>query len=413
MLTVKAAREIILAHCRSIRFNPIPSEVLSLLTSLGRVLAERVHLDLDQPPFDRSMRDGFAVQSRDLETLPARLRCVGEIKAGETPTKVVHSGEAIEIMTGAPAPEGADAVVMVEHTERFPQNEISVHRSVPVGANIARRGSERRQGEELMLPSTQIGVLEMGALAAVGKSQVKVFRKPEVSILATGDELVDVDGKPGPGQIRNSNAYSLFAQVVSNGGKPRILAIARDTMEQLREQILLGLESDILLVSGGVSAGKYDLVEEVFEGLGIKVHFDAVSMRPGKPTVFATRGNQAIFGLPGNPVSTFVAFELFVTPVLQILQGLSAEGLKLVRGRLQQNVLEKSGRTAFLPATVTVELGQIRIQPILWKGSADIFSLSDANGLLVVPSECDGLLAEQEADALLFEPLIGSSNSEF
>ncbi|MDE2962667.1 MAG: molybdopterin molybdotransferase MoeA [Acidobacteriota bacterium] len=413
MLTVKAAREMVLDHCRSIRPDRLATEVVPLPASQGRVLAEPVHLDTDQPPFDRSMRDGYAVKSRDLESLPARLRCVGEIKAGEVPTRVLKSGEAIQIMTGAPAPEGADAVVMVEHTECLPKDEVAVLRSVPSGANIAPRGSERRRGELLMPTSTRLGVLEVGGLAAVGKAQVQVFRRPEVGILATGDELVDVDQEPGPGQIRNSNAYSLSAQVVSHGGMPRVLATAGDTMEQLRRQIRLGLESDLLLVSGGVSAGKYDLVEEVFEEFGIQVLFEAVSMRPGKPTVFARREQQFVCGLPGNPVSTFVAFELFVAPVLQTLQGLPAGSLKVVRGRLHEKILEKSGRTALLPATVTLESGDIRIRPVSWKGSADIFSLADANGLVVVPLECSELAAGQEADALLFEPLTGLSGCEF
>ena len=413
MLTVKAAREIVLDHCRSIRPGQVPTEVVPLLASQGRVLAEPIHLDLDQPPFDRSMRDGFAVKSGDLDPLPARLRCVGEIKAGEAPTLVLQPGEAIQIMTGAPAPEGADAVVMVEHTERLPKDEIAVLRSVPAGANIAPRGSERRQGDLLMPPATRLGVLEVAGLAAVGQSRVRVFRRPEASILATGDELVDVDRQPGPGQIRNSNAYSLFAQVVSHGGTPRVLATAQDTLEHLRRQIRLGLESDLLLVSGGVSAGKYDLVEEVFQEFDIQIQFEAVSMRPGKPTVFARRGKQFVFGLPGNPVSTFVAFELFVAPVLQSLQGLPGGDLKLVRGELRGKILEKSGRTALLPATVALESGHIRIQPVSWKGSADIFSLVDANGLVVVPSECRELLPGQEVDALLFEAMTGCSDCEF
>lgn len=413
MLTVKAARKIVLDHCRSIRPDRLATEVVPLPDSHGRILAEPVHLDTDQPPFDRSMRDGYAVKARDLEPLPARLRCVGEIKAGESPTQALKSGEAIQIMTGSPAPPGADAVVMVEHTERLTEDEVAVLRSVPSGANIAPKGSERRQGQLLMPTSTRLGVLGVGGLAAVGKARVQVFRRPEVGILATGDELVDVDQEPGPGQIRNSNAYSLSAQVVSHGGAPRVLATAGDTMEQLRRQIRLGLESDLLLVSGGVSAGKYDLVEEVFEELGIQILFEAVSMRPGKPTVFARREEQFVFGLPGNPVSTFVAFELFVSPVLQALQGLPAGDLKVVRGRLQEKILEKSGRTALLPAAVTLESGDIRIRPVSWKGSADIFSLADANGLVVVPLECRELLPDQEVDALLFEPLRGLSGCEF
>ena len=178
MLTVKAAREIVLDHCRSIEVGRLPTEVVPLPASQGRILAEPVYLDTDQPPFDRSMRDGYAVKSRDLDPLPARLQCVGEIKAGEVPTRVLKSGEAIQIMTGAPAPEGADAVVMVEHTERLPKDDVAVFRSLPPGANIARTGSERRQGELLMPPSTRLGVLEVGGLAAVGKARVQVLRRP-------------------------------------------------------------------------------------------------------------------------------------------------------------------------------------------------------------------------------------------
>lgn len=413
MLTVKAAREIVLEHCRSIEASQLPSEVVPLVASQGRVLAESVPLDLDQPPFDRSMRDGYAVKSQDLDPLPARLRCVGEIKAGDASRLTLQTGEAIQIMTGAPAPAGADAVVMVEHTEKLKKDEIVVCRSVPSGGNIAPKGSERRQGDLLMSEGTRLGALELGGLATVGKSRVRVFRRPSVSILTTGDELVEVDQQPGPGQIRNSNAYSLYAQVKRQGALPNLLATARDQSEPLRRQIRLGLESDVLLVSGGVSVGKYDLVETVFEEFGIQIQFESVRMRPGKPTVFAKRGKQFVFGLPGNPVSTFVAFELFVAPVLQSLQGLPGGRLNLVRGRLRSKILEKSGRTALLPATVTSEAGRIQIQPVSWKGSADIFSMVGANGLVVVPLECSELSPGQEVDALLFEPLASFSNCEF
>ncbi len=413
MLTVKAAREIVLEHCRSIKASQLPSEVVPLVASQGRVLAESVHLDLDQPPFDRSMRDGYAVKSQDLAPLPARLRCVGEIKAGDAPRLTLQPGEAIQIMTGAPAPAGADAVVMVEHTEKREKDEIVVRRSVSSGGNIAPKGSERRQGDLLMSEGTRLGALELGGLATVGKSRVRVFRRPSVGILTTGDELVEVDRQPGPGQIRNSNAYSLYAQVKRQGALPNLLPTARDQAEHLRRQIFLGLERDVLLVSGGVSVGKYDLVETVFEEFGIQIQFESVSMRPGKPTVFAKRGKQFVFGLPGNPVSTFVAFELFVAPVLQALQGLPGGRLNLVRGRLRSKILEKSGRTALLPATVTNEGGRIQVQPVSWKGSADIFSMVGANGLVVVPLECSELSPGQEVDVLLFESLASFSDCEF
>ena len=413
MLTVKAARETVLEHCCQFKSTQIPTEMVSLPRSQGRVLAESICLDLDQPPFNRSMRDGFAVIAQDLSVLPAHLRCVGEIKAGESPAVRLQSGEAIQIMTGAPTPAGADAVVMVEHTKRIESEEIIVHKSIKSGSNIAPKGSERQAGDLLISKNTELGALELGVLATVGKSQVRVFKRPSVSILTTGDELVDVAEQPGPGKIRNSNAYSLHAQVVRQGGDPQLLGPAEDNIEDLRHRIGLGLQSDLLLVSGGVSMGKYDLVETVFEELGVQVQFESVRMRPGKPTVFGKKDNKFVFGLPGNPVSTFVAFELFVTPVLRVLQGLSEDCHSLVKGKLKREIHEKSGRTAFLPALVTCEAGCIEIEPLPWKGSADIFSMVGANGLVVVPLESDELLPSQEAHALLFESMPSFSDCEF
>lgn len=403
MLTVKAARDVVLEHCRKLKSMQTPTEMVSLPRSQGRVLSESIYLDLDQPPFNRSMRDGFAVIAQDLSLLPTHLSCVGEIKAGESPALRLQRGEAIRIMTGAPAPEGADAVVMVEHTEKGEIEEIIVHKSIKSGSNIAPKGSERQAGDLLISKNTALGALELGVLATVGKSQVRVFKRPSVSILTTGNELVDVGEQPGPGKIRNSNAYSLHAQVAQQGGDPQLLGPAEDHIDDLRDWISIGLKSDLLLVSGGVSVGKYDLVESVFEELGIQLQFESVSMRPGKPTVFGKKDNKFIFGLPGNPVSTFVSFELFVTPVLRVLQGLSEDCHSLVKGRLKRGIHDKSGRTSFLPALVTCEGGCIEIEPLPWKGSADIFSMVGANGLVVVPLETDELFPSQEAHALLFE----------
>jgi len=403
MLTVKAARDVVLEHCRRLKSMQKPTEMVSLPRSQGRVLSESIYLDIDQPPFNRSMRDGFAVIAQDLSLPPTHLSCVGEIKAGESPALRLQRGEAIRIMTGAPAPEGADAVVMVEHTEKGETEEIIVHKSIKSGSNIAPKGSERQAGDLLISKNTALGALELGVLATVGKSQVRVFKRPSVSILTTGNELVDVAEQPGPGKIRNSNAYSLHAQVALQGGDPQLLGPAEDHIDDLRDRISVGLKSDLLLVSGGVSVGKYDLVESVFEELGIQLQFESVSMRPGKPTVFGKKDNKFIFGLPGNPVSTFVSFELFVTPVLRVLQGLSEDCHSLVKGRLRREIHDKSGRTSFLPALVTCEEGCIEIEPLPWKGSADIFSMVGANGLVVVPLETDELVENQEAHALLFE----------
>jgi len=402
-LDVKSAREIVLAECLKVDPERRGSESVDLLDCLGRTIAEPILLDRDQPPFDRSMRDGYAIRAEDVRNVPASLRYVGEVKAGEWPSMDLREGEAVQIMTGAPAPVGADAVVMVEHTEQINPGSVRVLRSVRQGENIANRGSEQSAGATVFSSGTKLSAFGMAVLASVGKRRVKVFRRPTVAILATGDELVDIEENPSPSQIRNSNSYSLYAQVLRSGAIPKILKIARDNLFDLRRQIALGIQEDVLLISGGVSMGKYDLVEPVLSELGVQVHFDSVNMRPGKPTVFATHGSQFVFGLPGNPVSTFVAFELFVLPVLQRLQGLKPGGLSLVRGTLEQEVFEKSGRTAFLPARVFGRPGRNVISAIAWKGSADIFSIVAANGLLVVPLETSSLRAGDEVEALLFD----------
>jgi len=412
-LDVRSAREIVLAECLKVDPASRGSESVALLDCVGRTIAEPVILDRDQPPFDRSMRDGFALRTQDVGIVPSSLKCVGEVKAGEWPSMELHEGEAVQIMTGAPVPSQANAVVMVEHTEQSGDGHVKVLRSVRTGENIARRGSEHVAGALVFDVGTSLSAFELAVLATVGKHTVKVFQRPSVAILATGDELVDIEESPTPSQIRNSNSYSLYAQVVHSGGRPKVLKIARDNLSDLRGQIELGMQEEVLLISGGVSMGKYDLVEPVLRELGVQVHFNSVSMRPGKPTVFATRGRQFVFGLPGNPVSTFVAFELFVRPVLQRLQGLKCTDMSLVKGNVEKEVVEKSGRTAFLPARIFERYGKNIISTVAWKGSADIFSVVGANGLLIVPLETSHFIPGDEAEALLFDRLQSESEGRF
>jgi molybdopterin molybdotransferase len=294
---------------------------------------------------------------------------------------------------------------MVENTNRGSDGRVQVLKAVGAGENIAPKGSERRVGDAVLRPGRRISTLEAAVLATTGKANVLVFRRPVVAILATGDELVSVGELPKAGQIRNSNAFSLYGQVLKNGAIPLILETAKDNFPDLRRQIQRGLESDVLLVSGGVSMGKYDLVEPVFEELRVMVHFESVTMRPGKPTVFATWKDRWLFGLPGNPLSTFVAFELFVRPVLRALQGLPAGDLPVVRGQLQTDVVERSGRSAFLPARVSSGCDTLEISAVTWKGSADVFGAVESNALLIVPAQASRLNRGEMVEALLFEEL--------
>ena len=273
-LTVNNALRLVVDHCNQLKDKDLSSEVVSLRESYGRILAESVYLDTDQPPFDRSMRDGYAVLSEDIQKLPARLKYLGEVKAGEVSSLRLKKGEALQIMTGAPVPAGADAVVMVEYTERPNSDEVTILKSSISKSNIALKGSERKVGDLLVSKGDRLGSIELGGLASVGKSQISLFKRPTVGILATGDELVEVDEKPGPGQIRNSNAYLLYSQVLKMGGIPKILQTATDNIKDLTNQINKGLRNDVLLISGGVSMGKYDLVEPVMSELGIQIYFE-------------------------------------------------------------------------------------------------------------------------------------------
>lgn len=411
-LAVQSARDLVLQHCQRI-IGQQAVETVTLLESFRRVLAETVSLDCDQPPFARSMRDGFALRTEDVQFAPVLLRCIGEVRAGEMTESPLRRGESMQIMTGAPVPEGANAVVMVENTDRPSDDQVQVLKSVREGENIAAKGSERRAGDTVLRPGRRISTFEAAVLASAGKAKVLVYRRPVVAILATGDELVAVEAVPGAGQIRNSNSFSLYGQVLKSGAIPLMLDTAGDNLPDLRRQIRRGLEADVLLVSGGVSMGKYDLVEPVFEELGVMVHFESVSMRPGKPTVFATWKDRWVFGLPGNPLSTFVAFELFVRPVLGALQGLPAADLPVVRGLLQAEVVERSGRSAFLPARVSSGSGTLEISPVNWKGSADVFGAVESNGLLIVPAQAVRLTKGETVEALLFEDLAYANEVKF
>ncbi|MGA1982715.1 MAG: gephyrin-like molybdotransferase Glp [Acidobacteriaceae bacterium] len=376
------------------------AERIALPASAGRVLAEDVAADRDQPPFDRATRDGFAVRAEEW-TAGKKLRVAGQVRAGEAGTGgLVEPGCAVEIMTGAAVPAGADAVAMVEHAQ-LDGSEVwaAAGRTLRAGENVVPRGSEARRGDVLLAPGTAIGAAEVALMAACGRAEVAVRKRPMVAIVATGDELVELDQAPGESQIRNSNGYALAALVGAAGGYPGRLLIARDTRQDVWDRIAQGRMWDLLLLSGGVSAGKYDLVEEVLAEFGAEFFFTGVKMQPGKPVVFGRlpklenadgEGPECyFFGLPGNPVSTQVTFHCFVEPLLRAMCGAGAAGPKFVQATLGQEVRGKTGLTRILPATLRHDLVRPDVQLVDGRGSGDLAANARANCYAVLPDGRD------------------------
>lgn len=403
MLTYQEARKKVLEKVAEAR-GPRVTEQLRLGDALGCVLAQEVKTDREYPPFNRATRDGYAVFAADVKAGVA-LKCTGEIRAGDRVTKDLWAETCVQIMTGAGVPSGADAVVMIEHTKRD-GDHVLFERDTVSGQNIVAKGSEARAGQTILTPGTRLGYAELALAAQVGAAELKCAQKPRVAILSTGDEVVPVEAVAGRFQIRNSNSVSLAAQVRLAGGKPILLGNAMDREDDLQSKIKRGLQEDLLVLSGGVSAGKYDLVETVLRGMEAEFFFDAVAIRPGRPTVFAKCADKFVFALPGNPVSTMVTFELFVVPAIDLLSGSDARSLPLVDAQLAETMEEKPGLTHFLPARVTGSGWAMKVTPLKWQGSGDISALSKANGFLVVPSEKETLTAGDRADVLLRRELL-------
>lgn len=384
VLTFEEARAIVLQHAK--RPARTTGEPLSLAEAQGRVLFEDILADRDYPPFPRATRDGYAVRAADLQSLPASVRVLGQVKAGELASNEVTAGSCIEIMTGAAVPVGADAVVMVEFTAAH-NDRVTISRGIVAGENVVARGAEGKRGERVLSAGVRLRPQEIAVCASVGRAQVEVFARPTIAILSTGDEVIDIEQAPGPVQIRNSNAHSLAAQVRAAGGEARILPIAPDEKTRLRDRIEEGLASDLLLLSGGVSMGKYDLVEQVLTEFGAEFLFTGVKIQPGKPLVFGRMRDRYFFGLPGNPVSTMVTFELFARAVVDALSGASPAELPFVHARLATEVRTRTGLTRFLPASVSHIAHGSTVALVPWNGSGDVFAQARANCLLVVPPE--------------------------
>ena len=366
---------------------------MALAAAQGRVLAEAVVADREQPPFPRATRDGFACRTADLHA--GGMRVVGQLRAGEAWTLgAIRPGEAVEIMTGAAVPPGADCVVMVEHTSPSAGFvSLTGGRSLAVGENIVPAGAEARAGAVIVPANRRMGIAECAAAAACGGAELKVFSLPRVAILATGDELVDVAQRPLEHQIRNSNSYSLAAQVRGAGGEPAMSVVVPDDKAATEKAIRAALDCDLILLTGGVSMGKFDFVEQALQALDAEFFFTGVMIQPGKPAVFGKLGETWFFGLPGNPISTMVTFTLFAAPLLRALGGESWRGPKFVMARLEEEVQVKAGLTRFLPAVLESSVRGAHVRRISWQGSGDLTAAAKANAFVVVPETAERVAA--------------------
>jgi len=381
---VEARRMVAEAATTCFAAAPRRQERVALAGVAGRVLAAPLVADRDAPPFDRAARDGYALRYSDIVKLPATLKLAGEIRAGAAFTDKIRVGECVQIMTGAAVPESVNAVVMIEHTTRE-GDRVTFQRAVEKGANIVARGSEAKAGAEVVPAGRRMGPVEIAIAAQFGHAEMTVFERPRVAILTTGDEIVPMAETPEPFQIRNSNRYSLAAQVVQAGGEPVELGQARDESAELRGKIEQGLKADALVLSGGVSMGKYDLVEDVLRELGADFRFDAVAIRPGKPAVFGVCRGKPVLALPGNPVSTMVTFELFGVPMVDVLSGAEARPLRLVKARLRHAVKLTAPLTHFIPAKLMWFGDDAHVAALTSQGSGDLAGLAQAECFLVVP----------------------------
>jgi len=403
-------------HAATLR--PRGKELVELLDGPGQVLAEPVLADRNFPPFPRATRDGYAVRASDLAKVPVALSVIAEIKAGAATDAwlKVEPGQAAAIMTGAPVPPGSDAVVMVEYTSRD-GDQVTITKGIAAEENIVPVAAEAKRGARLLSPGVRLDHAAIAVAASVGRSRLLVYSKPRVAVLATGDELVDIDVPLAPNQIRNSNTYSLATQIQRAGGEPVLLPIAPDEPERLRELMADGFESDLLLLTGGVSMGKYDLVEEVLAQFQAEFFFTGAQIQPGRPVVFGRvpcdagasarkgdsppSGHTYFFGLPGNPVSTMVTFELFARPVLEALAGVTPRKLIFLHARLKSEIKTKPGLKRFLPAILSGEFEQAEAELVRWQGSGDLAATAVANCYIVIPPDRERIAAGEWVPVLM------------
>ena len=400
-IKVDEARKIILE-----KIKVQGTEKVSISEALGRILSEDIIARRNNPPMDNSAMDGYALKAKDIELAtsenPIKLEIIEDLAAGYSPKMSIQSGQAVRIMTGAPIPEGADAVIMQEDTERN-ENSVQVKHKAEIRENIRDAGEDVREGETVIKKGAKLLPAHIGMMAVVGRSSVLVGRRPSVAILSTGDEIKDLDDSLSGPCIYNSNGYMLAAQVKSAGGIPSYLGIARDNEEDLMEKFNWALQCDMVVSSGGVSVGDYDLVKASLKKMGQEMLFWKVAMKPGKPLAFGRIDNVPIFGLPGNPVSSFVSFEQFVRPSIRKMMGASQLSHLLVQAKLTHTVHKKAGRQHFLSAYVKWENGTCTVSPTQEQGSGILKSTVNANGLLIFPLELTEMTKGTEVTVQLLE----------
>jgi len=394
----KAVREVIA------RAKPLGSESIPLSGSLGRTLARDIRAREPVPPFSKATMDGYAVRAQDTRQAKGavRLEVIEDLPAGRVSRSAVGPGLAVRIMTGAPLPKGADAVVMVEDTEKI-DGGVRILAGVKPGDNIGLAGEDVRKGDLVLEKGADIGPAEVGMLAALGYASVPVARRPEVAIIATGDEIVEPGRKTRPGQIRNSNGQALRAMALEAGAKGEYLGIARDRNASLRLKIGKARKADILVLSGGVSVGDYDLVKDELRGLGVRTVFWRARIKPGKPVFFGLRGRRLVFGLPGNPTSAMVTFHLFVRPAIDKMLGRRARGLRAGKAVLEKEITLRPGRTQFLRAVLAGDGPGLRVDPSPDQRSGVLRSMVGCGVLIVVPADVSRVEKESVVDILFLE----------
>jgi molybdopterin molybdotransferase len=406
MISLEAALSQILAA-----IHPLGLEKVNFLDTLGRVIGEDIVASRPIPPKDNAAMDGYALRSEDIRgaspETPVVLDVIEDIPAGRIPQKRVGKGQSARIMTGAPVPEGANAVMRMEDTEKIGR-KVRIFVESPAGQDIRLAGEDVRQGETVISRSDIIRPAEIGMLAALGRSFISVYQKPLVAVLATGDELVDVDENPTPWQIISSNSYALTAQILDCGAIPLQIGIAKDTREDLTAKLKSALRADLIISSGGVSVGDYDLVKDIMKEVGNRMQFWQVAMRPGKPLAFGAMNGVPLFGLPGNPVSSMVSFEQFVRPSILKMMGHRNLFRKTIRALLKESIDKKKGTRHFIRARIIFEDGRYQVVSTGEQGSGILKSMVQANGLIVLPEdtasvEAGDMVAVQLIDPSLFQ----------